>query len=157
MFTVIRGVLLKPLEYRDPQSLVRISLEDPHGRERDGSFTVLRLEQMTASAKSFSGVGAYLKFKEDMSLSGHGAPEALKGARVSANFLDILGVRPVAGRGFLAEGGRARWTGRDDDQLRSMENAGSIEIRISAAHPLRSIPRFTRSSACCRKALHFPL
>jgi predicted permease len=103
MFTIIRAVLLKPLEYRDPQSLVRISVENPHGRERDGSFTALLFEQMTRSAKSFSGIGAYLKFKEDMSLSVGCAPEALKGARVSANFLNVLGVRPVAGRGFLPQ------------------------------------------------------
>ncbi len=38
-----------------------------------------------------------------MALSSNGEPEALKGARVSANFLDILGVRPLLGRSFLPE------------------------------------------------------
>jgi predicted permease len=103
MFTVIRAVLLKPLEYRDPDKLVRLSLEDPQQSKRDGSFTLKRLEEMRASAKSFSGIGAFLKLPEYVSLSGQGEPEALVGARVSANFLDILNVKPLAGRSFLAE------------------------------------------------------
>src|SRR6266699_2658269 len=49
MFTVIRAVLLKPLEYRDPDKLVRLSLEDPQQSKRDGSFTLKRLEEMRAS------------------------------------------------------------------------------------------------------------
>jgi predicted permease len=38
-----------------------------------------------------------------MALSGGGDPEMLKGARVSANFLDVLGVRPLLGRAFIPE------------------------------------------------------
>jgi hypothetical protein len=38
-----------------------------------------------------------------MTLSSGAEPEALKGARVSANFLSILGVRPALGRDFLPE------------------------------------------------------
>jgi hypothetical protein len=100
MFTIVRTVLLKPLEYRDPDRLVRVLLDDSL-HSRDGSFSLLRLEEMRNAAKCFSGIGAYLKFKEDVSLSGQGRPEALKSARVSANFLDILGVRPLFGRSFL--------------------------------------------------------
>jgi hypothetical protein len=77
-----RGMLLRPLEYRSPERLVRLSLGDMRGSERDGTFSVWRLEHLRASAKSFSSVGAYLKFKEDMSLAGNGTPEALKAARV---------------------------------------------------------------------------
>ncbi|MBV8895428.1 MAG: ABC transporter permease [Acidobacteriaceae bacterium] len=102
MFSVIRAVLLKPLEYREPDRLVRIWLDDSM-HNRDGSFTLLRLEDMRKTAQSFDGIGAYLKFKEDVSLSGQGRPEALKSARVSANFLDVLGVKPLFGRSFLAE------------------------------------------------------
>jgi len=102
MFTLIRTVLLKPLQYPDPDRLVRVSLDDLN-QQRDGSFTLLRLEEMRASAHSFSGIGAFLKFPEDVSLSRRGRPEALKGARVSANFFDILGVKPLLGRSFLPQ------------------------------------------------------
>jgi putative ABC transport system permease protein len=103
MFTVIRSVLLKPLAYRDPDHLVRLSLEDAHESKRDGAFSLKRLEEMRLSAKSFSGIGAFLKLPENVSLSGNGEPEALEGARVSANFLGILNVKPLVGRSFLAE------------------------------------------------------
>ena len=58
---------------------------------------------MRAAGRSFSGFGAYLLSPENLTLSGGGEPEALKEARVSANFLEILGVQPVLGRSFLVE------------------------------------------------------
>jgi predicted permease len=103
MFTLIRAVLLKPLEYRDPDQLVSLSLKDFHQNKRDGSFTLKRLDEMRASSKSFSAIGAFLKLPENIPLSGQSEPEALVGARVSANFLDILNVKPLLGRSFLEE------------------------------------------------------
>jgi predicted permease len=103
MFTVIRSVLLKPLEYHDPDRLARLFLEDLRENKRDGAFSLKRLAEMRASAKSFNGIGAFLKLPENVSLSGDGEPEAFEGARVSANFLDILQVKPLAGRSFLEE------------------------------------------------------
>ncbi len=92
MFTVIHAVLLKPLPYRDSDRLVRIS----------GGATPTRFEEMKAGAHSFTDLGAFTG-EEDMTLSGGAEPEVLKGARVSASFLRILGVDPVRGRGFLPE------------------------------------------------------
>jgi putative ABC transport system permease protein len=103
IFTVIRAVLLKPLEYRDPDRLVFFSKENSHRGQHDLPFSAVQLDQIQAGARSFAGIGAYLGTKEDMTLSGAGDPEALNGARVSANFLDILGVHPIVGRGFLPE------------------------------------------------------
>ena len=91
MFSVIRAVLLKPLGYDDPDRLVLLS---------EGA-TPIRFEEISASARSYTGVGAYASGREDVDLSGDGQPEVLKGARVSGNFLDILGVRPLLGRSFL--------------------------------------------------------
>jgi len=82
MFTVINGVLLKPLGYREPGQLVRVFLSNPKQPQYDASFSLLRLEEIKASAKSFSGIGAFLKFKQRMALAGRGEPEALQGARV---------------------------------------------------------------------------
>jgi len=103
IFTLVRGVLLKPLEYRDPDRLVQLSLPRSHDSVLSGSFSPLRLQEMRVSAQSFTAVGAFLKFTENVSLSGRGEPEAFKSARVSANFLDVLGVVPLVGRGFLPE------------------------------------------------------
>ncbi len=102
MFTVIRAVLLKPLAYHDPDRLVRVSVDNPRFNAPDSSFTLDHFEHMR-TARSFSAFGAFLSGTEDMTLSGGGTPEGLKGARVSANFLDVLGVKPAMGRSFLPE------------------------------------------------------
>ena len=48
-----------------------------------------------------------------MSLTGKGKPERVWGMVASANYFDVLGVRPILGRGFLARGrreaGRRAW------------------------------------------------
>ncbi len=93
MFSVIRAVLLKPLEYREPEKIVLIV---------DGA-TPVRFDEMAAASRSYTQIGAYANGLEDMALSGIGKPEALKVARVSANFLEILGVTPLQGRSFFAE------------------------------------------------------
>jgi predicted permease len=92
MFTVIRAVLLKPLQYRDPDRLVHIS----------GGATPTLFTDMQAGAHSFTELGAFTP-KENITLSGGAEPEVLKGARVSASFLRILGVEPMLGRGFRSE------------------------------------------------------
>ena len=103
IFTVIRAVLLKPLEYRDPDRLVYLSLDNPKQNTQDVAFTLLRYQETRKTARSFSGVGAFLRSPEAMTLSGGGDPETLNGARVSPNFLDILGIQPLHGRSFLEE------------------------------------------------------
>jgi predicted permease len=103
MFTVIRGVLLRPLTYPAPQQLVSISIDEMSQSNRNGTLLPPRVEELRKDAQSFSAITAYLKSQEDMSLSGAGGPEAVKVARVSANFFATLGVQPVTGRGFLSK------------------------------------------------------
>ena len=89
MFTVIRAVLLKPLQYRDPERLVSIS----------GVATPTRFAEMRADARSFSELCAFIG-PGNLTLSGGAEPEVLKGVRISANFLRIPGVEPMLGRSF---------------------------------------------------------
>jgi predicted permease len=93
IFTVVRAVLLKPLEYPDPDRLVRVF----------GGSTIARFEEMRAGARSYSEIGAFLNGLENVTLSGGAGPEVVKQARVSANFLHILGVETALGRGFRSE------------------------------------------------------
>jgi putative ABC transport system permease protein len=102
IFTVVRAVLLKPLEYRDPDRLVRISVDYPRLNALDGPFNQLRFDEMRAAARSFTDFAA-IGPPESLAFSGDGNPEVLKAARVSANFLDLLGTPPMLGRSFLPE------------------------------------------------------
>jgi putative ABC transport system permease protein len=93
MFSVIHAVLLKPLAYREPDRVVLIA---------DGA-TAIRFDEMKVASRSYTEMGAYAVGPENLALSGVAEPEVLKGARVSANFLSVLGVNPARGRIFLPE------------------------------------------------------
>jgi predicted permease len=102
IFSVIRQVLLKPLAYHEPDRLAYFSIENPSRNDTDVSFRPEEFRYLQANVRSFDGIGAYGR-PETLTLSGGGGdPELLKAARVSANFLEILGIRPMRGRGFLA-------------------------------------------------------
>ncbi len=92
MFSVIHAVLLKPLAYREPNRVVMLT----------GGATPTRYDEMKAASQSYTELGAHSISTEEMALSGI-TPEVLNGARVSANFLHILGISPLKGRGFLQE------------------------------------------------------
>ena len=68
MFTVIRAVLLKPLQYSDPDRLVRIS----------GGATPTRFKEMRASAHSFTELTAFTGV-DNITLSAGAEPEVVKG------------------------------------------------------------------------------
>jgi predicted permease len=93
IFSVVHAVLLKPLPYPEPDRVVLVT---------DG-ITPIRYDEMKRALHSYTQVGAFAGVFENLALSGIGQPEVLKGTRVSANFLEILGVSPLRGRGFLGE------------------------------------------------------
>ena len=93
IFTIVRSVLLRPLAYREPERLVLIT----------SGATTMRLEELKKSARSYTDFGDYFTQSADVALTGAFTPEVIKQARVSANFLSILGLEPLIGRSFTAE------------------------------------------------------
>src|SRR5260370_1333895 len=101
IFTVIRSVLLKPLAYRDPGLLLRLTFHMPKQTDDPGNFSEERRNQLR-SAQSCSAVGTSLTATENATLSaGPAEPELTREARVSAGFLETLGVQPAMGRSFF--------------------------------------------------------
>src|SRR5262245_52395487 len=92
MFSVIHAVLLKPLAYQEPDRVVILS----------SGATPIRYDEMKVASQSYTELGVYSGL-EDMALSSIGQPEVLNGTRITANFLQILGVSPLKGRSFLRE------------------------------------------------------
>lgn len=104
MFSVIRAVMLRPLDFREPDRLVFLSVENAARNVHDGQFGLPQFEDLRAHARTVESLGAYGANPETFSISGDsGEPEALRGARVSGNFLEVLGVHPLLGRSFLEE------------------------------------------------------
>lgn len=141
MFAVIDAVLLRPLQYREPDRLVRLSLDTPSQTLFDAGFSQERFDAVRASARSFSELSASFIATESMTLSGGAEPLALKGARVSYNFLQALGVQPPLGRAFLAAEDRrgARPVAMISWQLWKSRYAGDPQV-IGRTAMLNAVP-----------------
>jgi predicted permease len=99
IFSVVNGVLLKPLPYREPEQLIRVferSRTQPKFPVARGNFRDYR-EQNTTLA------GLALYTRRDVELSQDDKPERLAALGVTAGFFDLLGVRPLLGREFGRE------------------------------------------------------
>src|SRR4029077_13847484 len=97
IFSVVRGVLLRPLPYAEPDRLMAV--ESVIGGSPTATSPPDFLD-WRAQTKAFSSISAY--FESTTALTGSGEAERLDQARVSANFFDVIGVRPEHGRGFRA-------------------------------------------------------
>ncbi|MDQ6893654.1 MAG: ABC transporter permease [Acidobacteriota bacterium] len=99
IFSVVRGVLLRPLPYRDSGRLV-VVWEDLI-REENHKFSVAEpnFTDLASRATGFEGFAAQIG--RVFALTGAGAPESLTGDQVTGNFFALLGARPALGRVIL--------------------------------------------------------
>jgi predicted permease len=100
VFSMVSGILLRPLGFPDPQRLVSVSISIP--QFNGGGLLSINLAQLVEWRKrtrSLDGIGVYRN--TTMPLSGAGLPELISGAQVSANLFDLLGVHPRIGRSFF--------------------------------------------------------
>jgi predicted permease len=95
IFSVVNGVLLRPLPFREPDRLVRVFSLDEGKR---AAVSPLDFADWRDQARSFEGLAAVNALT--LNLTGGGEPERLEGASVSAALFSVLGVRPIAGRTF---------------------------------------------------------
>jgi hypothetical protein len=100
IFSVANALLLRPLPYQDPSRLVLISTRRAADPVNQGPLSLPRFEAVRGRNRSFSAIAAFTS--EVFNFTGRGDPEQLAAARTSANFLQVLGVRPAIGRQFLA-------------------------------------------------------
>ena len=102
VFTVVDRVLFRPLPFVDAHRLMMVSQYDFDTRERYSSFT----RALFLEGRRLPGVVdmAYGGFTTNHTIAQAGAAPAPLGlTEVSFNFLDVLGTRPVIGRGFTRE------------------------------------------------------
>src|SRR5688500_11103716 len=105
IFTVVQGVILRPLPYPEPDRLMMLWTYNPRqGFDKDVG-TYPNFEDWRQQSRSFERMSAY--FGASMTLTGNGDPAQVRGARVTHEFFDTLGVAPGWGQGFTAAHGRA--------------------------------------------------
>ena len=93
MFSVVNGVLLKPLPYARPLELVRAWPNDQLSQE-----VVSALDEKASSFQAVSG-----RTPMRLALTGHGDPEEIQGGAVSTAHFSLLGAQPAVGRLFNSQ------------------------------------------------------
>jgi putative ABC transport system permease protein len=96
IFSVVRGVLLKPLPHRDGDRLVylRQSMDGPAGA--NVLFSVPEVGDVRAGAPSLRGIAEYSPW--ELTLLGDEGAVHVNAGLVTGNFFDVLGLSPILGR-----------------------------------------------------------
>jgi len=100
VFSLIQGVLLTPPPYEKPDQLVLIPKARTDGQKMDSprGWAAQQWLEWNKEAKSFQGVAAYgwtfnFLIRSD-------ASESMQGMQISKDYLQVMGLKPAAGRGF---------------------------------------------------------
>ncbi len=100
IFSVINGVILRPLAFPDPERLVAL---DERAQTSGGwrTFSYLNFLDCERDSRSFENMAAWRN--EGVNLTAPGEPEYVRARQISASFFSVLRVRPALGRIFLAQ------------------------------------------------------
>jgi hypothetical protein len=100
IFSVVNGLLLRDLPFRDADQLVRIWGAHTDSKQERGQVSAADFVDLKTRQRSFSTLGAFAW--GGGTYIGAGDPVQLSGARVDATVFRTLGVRPFLGRTFVA-------------------------------------------------------
>ena len=105
IFSVVRGVLLEPLPFRDADRLVRVWHAQPSGGVEQGAWSEPDFLDIRAETKVAQSVGGFF-FADGLvgvDMTGRGNPERLNTALVTDGFFQTLGTNALIGRTLLPE------------------------------------------------------
>ena len=96
IFTLVRGVLLKPLVNRDENRLIYIRQSAPGLRDEDTTFSVPEIKDIESSVHSVQQFGDFSVI--GFTMLGLGEPREIQGGVASGSYFDVMGLHPVLGR-----------------------------------------------------------
>src|SRR5580658_2147303 len=96
IFSVVRGVLLRPLVNRDENRLIYIRQSAPGIGVENTSFSVPEIQDMQSRVKTISEFGDFSTV--GFSVIGLGEPRQIRGGVVDGSYFDVMGLHPVLGR-----------------------------------------------------------
>src|SRR5262245_43671234 len=96
IFSAVNAVLLRPLNFKEPERLVRIWETLPQGGT--GTASVPNLKDWQEQNDVWTQMAGYTT--PSFNLQSQESPERVSGATVTADFFDVLGVGPHLGRTF---------------------------------------------------------
>jgi putative ABC transport system permease protein len=96
MFSVVRGVLLRPLVNRDESRLIYIRQSTPGIGVENATFSVPELIDLRSRMKTVTAFGDFSTI--GFTMVGLGEPRVVRAGVVGGSFFDVMGLRPVRGR-----------------------------------------------------------
>src|SRR3974390_3032927 len=96
LFTLVRGILLKPLVNRDEDRLIYIRQSAPGIQSDNTTFSVPEIQDLRAGVKTLSAFGDFSTI--GFTMIGLGEPREVRAGVVSGSYFDVMGLHPVLGR-----------------------------------------------------------
>jgi putative ABC transport system permease protein len=96
IFSVVRGVLLRPLANRDEARLLYMRQSAPGLGEDDSAFSVPEINDLGGNLKSIKELGTLSSI--DFTVTGLGEPREIRSGVVDGTYFDVMGLRPILGR-----------------------------------------------------------
>jgi putative ABC transport system permease protein len=96
IFTLVRGVLLRPLVNRDENRLIYIRQSAPGLKTDNTAFSVPEIQDLRTSIKSIKEFGDFSVF--GFTMVGLGEPRGVQAGVVGGNYFEVMGLHPVLGR-----------------------------------------------------------
>jgi len=96
IFTLVRGVLLKPLVNRDEDRLIYIRQSAPGTGDENTAFSVPEIKDLCAGVKTLSAFGEFSTI--GFTMIGLGEPREVQAGVASGAYFEVMGLHPVLGR-----------------------------------------------------------
>ncbi len=96
IFSVVRGVLLRPLVNRDENRLIYIRQSAPGIGAENTSFSVPEIQDLRGRVRTLSSLGDFSTIS--FTMIGLGEPRVVRAGVVSGTYFEVMGLRPVLGR-----------------------------------------------------------
>ncbi len=99
IFSVVNGVLLKPLPYQDADRILFVQQPANRAGAFNAAFSFIEIDDYRAASRT---IDEFVEFGDwDFSVIGRGDPHRVVGGLVTANYFEVLGIRPLYGRTLL--------------------------------------------------------
>ncbi|HET6955490.1 MAG TPA: ADOP family duplicated permease [Vicinamibacterales bacterium] len=96
IFSVVRGVLLRPLVNKDEDRLIYVRQSALGIKAENAKFSVPEIRDLRGRVKTLSAIGEFSTI--DFTMVGLGEPRVVRAGVVSGSYFDVMGLRPVLGR-----------------------------------------------------------
>ena len=120
IFSVVRGVLLRPLVNRDEDRLIYIRQSAPGIGAENANFSVPEIQDLRARVKTLTAFGDFSTIA--FTMVGLGEPRVVRAGVVGGSYFDVMGLRPVLGRLLGADRRRAAGGGRRGADLSLLDH-----------------------------------